>query len=85
MFKDFNFIIYFQLRLVIIFFLVVNGKFDFKEIKEVIKVILGNISVQLKKLEEVEYICIIKGFFNNYQYMVIEIMLVGIKVFEEYV
>ncbi len=85
MFKDLNPIIHSQLRLAIISFLVANGKSDFKEIKEVTKATSGNISVQLKKLEEAEYIRITKGFLNNYQHTAIEITPVGIKAFEEYV
>ncbi len=85
MFKDLNPIIHSQLRLAIISFLVANGKSDFKEIKEVTKATSGNISVQLKKLEEAEYIRITKGFLNNYQHTAIEITPTGIQAFEEYV
>lgn len=85
MYKDLNPIIHSQLRLAIVSFLVANGKSDFKEIKEVTKATSGNISVQLKKLEEAEYILITKGFLNNYQHTAIEITPIGIRAFEEYV
>lgn len=85
MFKDLNPIIHSQLRLAIISFLVTNGKSDFKELKEITEATSGNISVQLKKLEEAKYITIKKGFLNNYQHTAIEITHVGITAFEEYV
>ncbi len=85
MFKDLNPIIHSQLRLAIISYLVSNGKSDFKEIKEVTKATSGNISVQLKKLEQAKYIKIVKGFLNNYQHTSIEITEAGLQAFEEYV
>lgn len=85
MFKDLNPIIHSQLRLAIISYLVANGKSDFKEIKTVTEATSGNISVQLKKLEEAGYITITKGFLNNYQHTAIEITPLGIQAFEEYV
>ena len=56
MFKDLNPLIHSPLRLAIISFLVTNGQSDFKELKEVTKATSGNLSVQLKKLEEASYL-----------------------------
>lgn len=85
MFKDLNPILHAQLRLAIISFLVTNGTSDFNEIKEVTKATSGNISVQLRKLKEANYIKLKKGFLNNYQHTSIEITEKGILAFEEYV
>ncbi len=85
MFKDLNPILHSQLRLSIISFLVSNGKSDFNKLKEISKATSGNISVQLKKLEEAGYILLKKGFLNNYQHTSIEITKAGIDAFEEYV
>jgi len=85
MFKNLNPILHSQLRLAIISFLVSNGKSDFNEIKKISKATSGNISVQLKKLEKVNYILITKGFLNNYHHTSIKITKTGIDAFEEYV
>ena len=85
MFKDLNPLIHSPLRLAIIPFLVTNGQSDFKELKEVTKATSGNLSVQLKKLEEASYLKITKGFLNNYQHTAVEITKTGVAAFEEYV
>lgn len=58
---------------------------SFNELKEITKATSGNISIQLKKLEEVSYIQITKGFKDNYHHTTAEITEVGIRAFEEYV
>jgi len=85
MFKNLNPLLHSQLRLAIISYLVSNGESDFNELKDLTKATSGNISVQLKKLEKVNYITITKGFLNNYQHTSIEITNTGIDAFEEYV
>lgn len=85
MFKDLNPLLHSQLRLAIVSFLISNGSSDFNELKEVTKATSGNISVQLKKLENENYITITKGFLNNYQRTSVEITKIGIDAFEEYV
>jgi DNA-binding MarR family transcriptional regulator len=71
--------------LAIVSFLVSNGVSDFNEVKKLTNATAGNISVQLKKLEDSGYISITKGFKNNYQHTSIEITTKGIDAFEEYV
>ena len=85
MIKRLNPILHSELRLAIISYLVANGTSDFNEVKEITKATSGNISVQLKKLEKVNYITVTKGFRNNYQHTSIEITNIGIDAFEEYV
>jgi DNA-binding MarR family transcriptional regulator len=74
-----------RLRLAIVSYLVSKGKSDFVEIQEITQATSGNISVQLKKLENAEYISISKSFLDNYPHTVIEITPKGIDAFEEYV
>jgi predicted transcriptional regulator len=85
MIKRLNPILHSELRLAIISYLVANGTSDFNEVKEITKATSGNISVQLKKLEKVNYITITKGFKNNYQHTSIGITSIGIDAFEKYV
>ncbi len=85
MFKNLNPLLHSQLRLAIISYLVSNGKSNFNELKDITKATSGNLSVQLKKLENATYISIKKGFKNNYQHTSIEITKKGIDAFEEYV
>ena len=85
MFKNLNPLLHSQLRLSIISYLVSKGKSNFNELKDITKATSGNISVQLKKLEDKKYITITKGFLNNYQHTSIEITKIGIDAFEEYV
>lgn len=73
MFKTLNPLLPSQLWLAIISLLVSNTTSDFKELKKVTKATAGNISVQIKKLEDAEYIKVTKGFLNNYQHTSIEI------------
>ncbi len=85
MYKDLNPLLHSQLRLTIVSYLVSNGKSDFKEIRKIANATAGNLSVQIKKLEEAKYITVKKGFLNNYQHTSLEITKTGITAFEEYV
>ena len=85
MFKDLDPLLHSQLRLAIISFLVSNGKSDFGELKKLTSATSGNISIQLKKLEEAGYVILRKGFLNNYQHTSVEITKSGINAFENYV
>jgi len=85
MFKKLNPILHSQLRLAIVSFLVSNGKTDFNELKKVTQATSGNISVQLKKLQDAGYVVITKGFLNNYPHTTVEITPKGVDAFEEYV
>lgn len=85
MFKDLDPLLHSQLRLGIISLLVSEGGVDFKRIKEVTSATSGNISVQIKKLEQAEYITVEKTFKDNYPNTQITITGKGIKAFENYV
>ncbi len=85
MFSELNPILHSQLRLAIVSFLVSNGISDFNELKKITGATAGNISVQLKKLEQAGYITIKKSFKDNYPHTSLEITKAGIDAFEEYV
>ena len=84
MFNDLDPLLHSQLRLAIMSFLLVHGKSDFKELANLTKASPGNLSVQIKKLEEAKYIHSKKGFLNNYPHTSIEITKTGIDAFEKY-
>jgi len=85
MFKDLDPILHSQLRLAIISLLVGLKKAEFTFIKEQTKATAGNLSVQLQKLKEAEYIEIEKTFKDNYPQTTCKITKTGIKAFENYV
>lgn len=60
MFNDLDPILHSQLRLAIISLLVSEEKADFARIKEITKATSGNISVQIQKLEQADYITVKK-------------------------
>lgn len=85
MYRELDPILHSPLRLAIISLLVKEGEFDFNTIKEKTGATSGNISVQLKKLEEAGYIKIEKSFKNNYPHTGVTISKKGLTSFEEYV
>ena len=85
MYKKLNPLLHSQLRLSIMSYLLGGKSSDFNELKKITQATSGNLSIQLKKLENADYIEIIKGFKRNYQYTSIEITTTGINAFEEYV
>ncbi len=85
MYKDLDPLLHSQLRLAIISLVVSEGKVDFKRIKEVTQATGGNISVQIKKLQEAKYIEMEKTFVNNYPNTSIKITTQGLLAFEKYI
>lgn len=73
------------LRLAIISMLVVNEKVEFTHIKEQTKAAAGNISIQIKNLQDAGYINVEKSFKNNYPNTMISITSKGVNAFESYV
>jgi DNA-binding MarR family transcriptional regulator len=74
-----------QLRLAIISLLVSVKKAEFTYLKEQTKSTAGNLSVQLQKLKDADYIEIEKSFKDNYPQTTCKITKTGVKAFEEYV
>jgi DNA-binding MarR family transcriptional regulator len=58
---------------------------DFNTIKDTTGATSGNISIQIKKLQEAGYIEVVKSFKNNYQNTSLNITEKGIQAFEDYV
>ena len=85
MYKDLDPVLHSQLRLAIVSMLVSSEKIEFTQIKEETKAAAGNISIQIKKLQEVGYIKVEKTFKNNYPKTLLSITDKGVKAFESYV
>ena len=73
------------LRLSVISVLAGVKEADFNYLKERTRATNGNLSVQLSKLKEAEYIDIHKSFENNYPKTTCKITRKGIKALEQYV
>jgi predicted transcriptional regulator len=85
MYKDLDPLLHSQLRLAIVSLLMTSNEVDFNQIKETTNATSGNISVQIRKLQEAGYIEVVKSFKNNYQNTSLSITKKGIQAFEDYV
>ncbi len=74
-----------QLRLAIMSLLVSVKEADFSYIQEATNSTNGNLSVQITKLKDAEYIDVTKAFENNYPKTTCKITKKGTKAFEKYV
>ena len=84
-YKDLNPILHSPARLAIMSYLVAEGDTDFKTLQSQLGFTPGNLSVQIRKLEEAGYIKIIKTFKGNYQHTIITLQKKGLDAFEQYV
>ena len=85
MFKDLDPILHSQLRLSIMSLLISVKEADFSFLKEKTKATAGNLSVQISKLAEADYIIVKKTFKDNYPQTSCTITKKGILAFENYV
>ena len=85
MFKDLDPVLHSQLRLSIISTLMTVEEANFNFIKETTSATSGNISIQIKKLQEAGYIEVKKSFKNNYPNTALSITSKGREAFETYV
>lgn len=85
MFKELDPILHSQLRLSIVSILMTVDEANFNFIKESTKATSGNISIQIKKLQDAGYIKVKKSFKNNYPNTTLSITNKGMKAFETYV
>ncbi len=85
MYEDLDPLLHSQLRLAIVSMLVTSEKIEFTHIKEETRAAAGNISIQIKKLQEAGYINVEKTFKNNYPKTLLSITDKGVKAFESYV
>lgn len=74
-----------ELRLAIMSLLISMKTADFKFLKESTNATSGNLSVQLQKLKDADYITVTKSFKGNYPHTECRITDKGINAFEAYV
>ena len=85
MFKDLDPLLHSQLRLSIMSLLISVKEADFAFLKEKTGSTAGNLSVQISKLSEADYIIVTKTFKENYPQTSCRITKKGVKAFEGYV
>ena len=85
MFKELDPILHSQLRLAVVSLLISVKEAEFNYLKESTNATAGNLSVQLQKLKDAEYINIEKSFRDNYPLTICSITKKGVKAFEDYV
>jgi len=83
-FKTLNPLLHSQLRLSVISLLISEKEAEFTFIKEKTNASAGNLSVQIIKLKDAEYLEITKQFKNNYPHTICKITPKGIEAFEQY-
>jgi len=74
-----------QLRLAVVSLLVGVESAEFNHILEKTEATQGNLSAQLKKLADSDYVQIKKTFKNNYPNTTVSLTPKGLKAFESYV
>ncbi len=85
MFKELDPILHSQLRLAVMSLLIGVKEAEFTFIKEKTGATAGNLSVQIQKLKEAEYINVVKQFKDNYPQTLCKITRRGVDAFEDYV
>jgi predicted transcriptional regulator len=85
MFKDLDPLLHSQLRLSIVSLLMTVEEANFSFIKDETQATSGNLSIQIKKLQEAGYIKVKKTFLNNYPNTSLSMTRKGIAAFESYV
>jgi len=77
-------VIHGRLRLGVMAYLANSEVADFNELKAILEVTQGNLSVQLRKLEDAEYVTIEKGFLGRKPRTQVRITAAGRKAFAAY-
>ena len=85
MLRKLNPVLHNELRLAIVSLLIGVEDADFSFLLEHTKASKGNLSVQITKLKEADYIDVQKSFKDNYPHTNCKITALGIEAFEEYV
>ena len=85
MFNDLDPLLHQQLRLSVMSLLMNVKEADFTYIREKTGATAGNLSVQINKLAEAEYLQVKKSFKENYPLTTCSITSKGRNAFEEYV
>lgn len=85
MFKELDPILHSQLRLAVMSLLIGVKEAEFTFLKEKTGATAGNLSVQIQKLKEAEYIEVQKSFKDNYPQTLCKVTGKGVDAFEAYV
>ena len=85
MFKPLDPLLHSELRLAVISLLVSVKEAEFSYLKEKTGATSGNLSIQIQKLYEADYIVIEKSFKGNYPLTTCRVTKKGIAAFEQYV
>ncbi|MCX6197957.1 MAG: transcriptional regulator [Bacteroidetes bacterium] len=85
MFKPLDPLLHSELRLAVMSLLVSVKEAEFGFIKEKTGATAGNLSIQLQKLYEADYVVLEKSFKGNYPLTTCRITKKGIDAFEKYV
>lgn len=85
MFKDLDPLLHNQLRLSIMSILIGVDSAEFTFLLEKTGATRGNLSVQINKLKEADYIRVKKSFRGNYPLTTCQVTTAGIEAFERYV
>ncbi|MBS1744124.1 MAG: transcriptional regulator [Bacteroidetes bacterium] len=84
-FKELDPILHSQLRLAVMNILMSMPEAEFTFLKEKTQATAGNLSVQINKLKDAEYLEISKQFRDKYPLTICRITTKGIEAFEQYV
>jgi DNA-binding HxlR family transcriptional regulator len=85
MYSDLDPVLNTPVRLAIVSVLIKMKQADFNYLMETTKTTQGNLSHQIKKLQEAGYIEIIKTFKGNYPHTICKLTAKGKNAFEKYV
>lgn len=85
MFNELDPILHSQLRLAVMSLLISVKEAEFTFLKEKTGATAGNLSVQIGKLKEADYIHVQKSFKDNYPQTMCKVTSQGITAFEAYV
>lgn len=85
MYNDLDPLLHSQLRLAIMSILISNDEADFVFIREKTGATAGNLSIQLDKLKEADYLEVRKSFKGKYPCTTCKITPRGIEAFENYI
>lgn len=85
MFNELNPLLHSQLRLAVMSLLIGVEEAEFNFLKEKTGATAGNLSVQLRKLGDADYLRIEKTYRDNYPLTICRITPTGVAAFERYV
>ncbi|MDB5206608.1 MAG: transcriptional regulator [Flavisolibacter sp.] len=85
MFNELDPILHSQLRLAVMSLLISVKEAEFTFLKEKTGATAGNLSVQIQKLKDAEYIEVQKQFKDNYPQTTCKVTVKGVDAFETYV